>query len=327
MKFKPVIWIVLIAAAGLGGWFYFHSSKKSGSKAVAQDAGRKLAKKLTFNQVHPVSLDEAAHEDLSASIQPLFISNNSYSQRGAAVRAITTNLTAVDFDALYSFLLGKSSADEEQNGQVLKNQLMDRLCALNPPPMQLADLLAQIYHDRTQNEAIRDYAVQHLATFFEKMDAAPEVLRRTRSFEITEANTVLWEALAETDDSIAGTALLGLERLADSQPDIDAKQVAAAALTLAQDKNAGELSRITALQVCAKMKVHEALPLALEATQSTETVPLRISAIAALGALGTSDQMALLETFIQGADERLKLPAQHALNQINQRLSVASSSH
>lgn len=318
MKLKPVIWIALIVAAGLGGWLYFRSSPKAMSPGGEQKS--RPAGKFQYSEVHPAPMAAVIPETLAINIRPVFTAGASYPERLAAVRTATTNLAAADWDALYSFLLTKSPADDEQNGQVLKNTLMDVLCALNPPPAQLADLLVQVYHDRTQNEAVRDYAVQHLATFYEQINAGSEDLRRARSYELSEAENALWEALAETDDSIAGTALLGLLRLGQGQPDFDAKAVSRAALKLAQDNSAGELSRITALQVCAKLHVSDALPLALNAAQPTETEPLRISALGALGVLGGSEQVAFLETLIQGADDRLKLPAQHALNQINQRL-------
>jgi hypothetical protein len=330
MKFKPVYWLILFMAIGLAVWLHRHPAKPPGakSKPAVQTVEQRIqqAKKFNYNQVHSTP-NAVVRETISATLQPVVNAMASYPERAAAVRTITTTATVADFNALYSFLLTKSPEDDDQNGQVLKNQLMDVLCALNPPPAQLADVLAQIYHDRNQNEALRDYAMQHLATFHQQLNGASEEMRRIKSFEMAEAENVLWEGLSETDNSIAGTALLGLLRLAQSEPGYDEQAVAQAALNLARDNGAGELARITALQVCAKLQVTDALPLVMNAAQPTQTVPLRISAVGALGVLGGAEQVAFLDALIQGADERLKLPAQHALNQINQRLGPISQGH
>ena len=327
MKSKPIFWIVVIAAAGLSVWLVSRPQEKAGYKAVKQIGGQKTQPAKQFHPVQPVQVTEASRARLSPGIQPLFLPGANYADRSAAVRTITMSSTDADIDALYSYLLTKNPADDDQIEQVLKNDLMNELCALKPPPVQFADTLAQLYHDRSQNEVIRDYAVQHLATFYGEMSTASDDLKRTRSFETGEAASVLWDALSETDDSIAGTALLGLSRLGQSHTDIDAKQVAEAALKLAEDNQAGELSRITALQVCAKLNVPAALPLALSAAQPSQTIPLRISAVGALGVLGGAEQVNFLESLIQSGDERLKLPAQHALDRINQRFRLAATSH
>src|SRR5205085_2658349 len=98
---------------------------------------------------------------------------------------------------------------------------------------------------------------------------------------------IFWEALRESDNSIAGTALLGLFHLSREMPsDFDEKSIARAALQLAGGDGVGELSRITAFQICARLNLPGALPAIWQAARSGETVPLQISAISALGALG-----------------------------------------
>jgi HEAT repeat protein len=63
----------------------------------------------------------------------------------------------------------------------------------------------------------------------------------------------------------------------------------------------------------------EALPLVREAAQNGETISVRMSAIGALGQLGGPEDISFLNSVLTGTEDRLKLPAQWALNQIQQR--------
>jgi hypothetical protein len=240
-----------------------------------------------------------------------------YGDRIAATKQIGTNLAAADQQALYAFLLMKSPQDESQPGQVLKNELLDALCGLNPPPAQLGDVMVQIYRDRGQDEVIRDYAVQHLAAFCQQLEIVPETERRSRASELQQAHEIFHEALGETDTSIAGTALLALNRLTRSEA--DREEAGKAALQIAAGNGAGELARITAFQVCSQLGLAGALPALQQAAAAGETIPLRISAVAALGSLGGANEIPLLKSLRDGPEERLQPVAQHALAQIAAR--------
>jgi len=95
---------------------------------------------------------------------------------------------------------------------------------------------------------------------------------------------------------------------------------------MAGPATSGELTRITAIQVCAQLNVQDALPVIQAAVQNGQTMTVRISAIGALGSLGGAEVIPLLNSVLQGTEERLKLPAQHALNQIENRLQTQAKS-
>jgi hypothetical protein len=228
-----------------------------------------------------------------------------------------TNLSDADQQGLYTFLLRRSPLDEGQQGHVLKNELLNALCALNPPPANLGSLLAQVYRDRNQNAVLRDYAVQHLVSFYKQIERVSGTERESWRSEQAQARDVLWEALSETDTSIAGTALLGLAQLSEERPDaFDRERIGAVALQLSGEGGAGELTRIAALQVSARLGVNDARPVLMQTAQQGQSIPLRISAIGALGVLGGSEAVPLLNGFLEGPEERLKLPARRALQQI-----------
>jgi HEAT repeat protein len=76
--------------------------------------------------------------------------------------------------------------------------------------------------------------------------------------------------------------------------------------------------------VCAERGISEIRQILLELAQSDKDVPLQISAIAALGRLGTQQEFALLEQLLLGETERLKPAARTALKRLRQRLQVSA---
>ena len=330
-KLKVFLLLAIVALLGIAIWFHpaqQTTSPQSAFKPVLSSSPSKQNKpaRSTSTPAPSISVNaQSTPETLSSAVRLIVDEQADYSARLAAARTAITNLTTEDRQALYTFLLQQSPLDKNQQGHVLKNQLLDALCVMNPPPDGLGDVLAQIYQDHSQNVVLRDYAVQHMIAFYEQMEKASDS-QLTKQNDLSKIQGILWEALNETDNSIAGTALLGLTQLSSEQSDFDRGRIAGAALQLAGDNGAGELTRITAFQVCARLNIQNALPVIKAAAQNGQTVTVRISAIGALGTLGDAQAVPLLNSLLNGTEDRLKLPAQHALNQIENRLQTQAKS-
>jgi hypothetical protein len=239
-----------------------------------------------------------------------------YRKRIAEVDSLSAGFEVNDQRAIENFLTHKGPQDSEQLGHVLKNELFNKLCSMSPPPSWLADALIQICNDHGQNVVVRDYAVQHMVELYRSLpdDQSKEALQ-----------SAIWRALAETEDSIGGTALLGLERLSQDYNEFDHNKIAEAANWMAKQESVSELARITAFQVCGEMGVTDALPVILRAAQTSSSVPLRISAVGAVGLLGGADQIPFLNGLINGDEDRLKPAARHAVDQITIRQNRLAS--
>jgi hypothetical protein len=237
-----------------------------------------------------------------------------YEQRLQAIHALPSHLTEEDWALLQKFLLRPNAQDKGQLGQVIKNQLLDVLCAFNLPPTGLGDVLAKMYENQKQNEVIRDYAVQHMGAYYEQISGQPKSAQAEQAVQ-----GVLWKAVNERNDSIGGTALLALKRLSQEYPGFNQAQIANTAVQMAGDPIAGELTHITAYQVCAQLGATDALPMVRQAAQNGETISVQMSALGALGQLGGTEDISLLKSVLEGTQERLKPAAQHALEQITAR--------
>ena len=242
-------------------------------------------------------------------------------ERQAAIRRLSKTLRTEVKDLLYGYLSRRFPEDDTPRGQILKNGVMDALIGQAAPLPDLAARLAWMASDPSQQVVIRDYAVQHLVAFYPQLDrAAVEVAEASREI-LREALLV---ALRETDGSLAGTALLGLSRLAGQYPGFDMERIGNCATRLAREPQVGELARITALQVCAEMSLTDSLPVCLSLVAQTNNTPLRLSAIAAVGQLGGPSELPLLQSLVSDKNERLHPAARLALSRLEARSTLGA---
>jgi hypothetical protein len=204
---------------------------------------------------------------------------------------------------------------------VIKNDVILALKSQEPPPQELPGVLLSMFYDQAQDPVIRNYALQHLGTWYERVAEKTQVL------------DALWAGTTDADPSIQGTALIGLGRLVQassgSQPtsagatgaqhlsanggtEVDTARLAAVASTLATDSAANDVARLTALQVCAELGIRDVLPAAVSLAEGTTSTPLRMSAVAAVGALGGADQAPLLNRLLTADDPRIQNAARAA---------------
>jgi hypothetical protein len=257
-----------------------------------------------------------------------------FSERVAAVRAIHTSLTAAERDALYRYLRTPANNPPDRDRENwLRNEFMDKLVQQADVPPGLADLLVAVHQDTTQDPVMRDYAVQQM----------PPIYDRVSSESQATLNETMWQATEETGSSIAGTALLALLEVAGPRPssgDVvgappaavasavpadDYARLAQAALRLASNDRCGELARITAVSVCGRMQVEQALPVVEQLAQTAPSMPLRIAATAALGDLGDPAATETLTNLVNSSDQRQAFAAQSALNRLATRSGYSTT--
>lgn len=257
-----------------------------------------------------------------------------FPERVKAIRAIQTPLTDKEVGAFSRYLrtpatLGAWPANDPQHQEGenwLRNEMLDKLVQQKEVPPGLSDLLVAIYRDSAQDVVMRDYAVQHMAPVYGR--ANPEEQARLQ--------TALWQATTETGTSIAGTALLALFDVvstegrarppgaplsssdASTKP-VDPARLADTALKLAANDRCGELARITAVQVCGRMQIEQALPVVQQLAQEAPSLPLRIAATATLGDLGNMGVTNILARLVASADPPQALAAQSALQRISKQ--------
>jgi hypothetical protein len=244
------------------------------------------------------------------------LGNELLPNRCRAIDAVTSPLTPEETAAIYEYLHGGGERGDVNPvwEHVIKNNLMGLLMRQAAAPTNLLQEMCGLYQDRSQDSVTRDYAVQFVIQ---------TCLRDSNRLAAGQpaARETLWAATSETNSSIAGTALLGLNRLAAVDPAIDPKRLDQTALNLAMDPKIGNLTRITALQVCAQRHLVAALPTVVKFARRGDSIAVKAAAIAALGDLGSESEHKLLQTLHEENDPALSAAVSSALHRLEKKLA------
>jgi len=312
--------ILILVAAGLTVVFIcFYSQPRLSRREEKQTPANQSSAQPRLLRANSPSRGEAhqfpelpalpPNPSIPESIRPIYgMEGEDFFGRLEAVKRLGNSLKEEERQALIDFLRTYQEEGVRERRGVLKNDIILVLKKQLRFPADLEGTLMEIFQDPQQDPVVRDYALQHLSTMYERATAKDTIKQ------------LLWDGLNEVETSIAGSALLALERWHGLGAGIEQSQLELAALQLARNQNASELSRITAIQVCAHLKLKEVLSTVVSLVQSKTSLPLQISAVAALGELGGADNRQILETLSLSAGARIQPAAQLALRRLNQHL-------
>jgi hypothetical protein len=314
---------IALLTAGALLWVYVHQPASIRNSIRGPTSAPPTAQHTSIAApTHPATATAPAGVLVSDGIRPILgLSQESPAVRWAAVRALGTRLNQAERTALYDYLRGHELDPPGPMRGVIKNDVILALKSQEPPSQELPGVLLSMFYDKAQDPVIRNYALQHLGTWYERVAEKAPVL------------DALWAGTADIDASIQGTALIGLSRLvqasASSQPppadspnrgpQPDTARLTVVASTLATDSAANDVARLTALQVCAELGIKDVLPAAIGLADGAASTPLRMSAVAAVGALGGPDQASLLNRLLTAQDPRIQTAARAALRRLETR--------
>ncbi|MEI6972653.1 MAG: hypothetical protein WCL44_14190, partial [bacterium] len=202
--------------------------------------------KLTTQQVLAV-MDLPENIRTIAGLTP----DKSYQMRTKAVQSLGRELSRKELDGIYAFLSVKY---EDYHGELqllefesIRNDTLDALLRQKELPSDLGKQILKMYNDPEQNEVWRDYCVQHFGPYAQtKWKDGSGAGDDPEWAEVTNA---YWQATTETRNTIAGTALIGMNTLAGRYPGLTKDQVAERSLQLARDDSCGDASRVTAFRM------------------------------------------------------------------------------
>ena len=243
-----------------------------------------------------------------------------YHARITAAHSLASNLTQAEIQSLLAVLHQKASSQSDLNADefaALQNDILDALLRQKTLPQELGREIVAIYRDHSTDPLWRDYCVQHFAAFIgQTMDSTDSGIAADRA----EIFRGFQEALQETNSGIAGAALMALYRLAGKVPEADVVAIGDRAVALAADSSCDNHTRIAAVGIGALAGRTEILPVAHDLARNGDVLPLRLASIAAIGALGSQQDIAFLEGLRVGPDANLRKKAiDTAIAKLNQR--------
>lgn len=188
-----------------------------------------------------------------------------------------------------------------------KNDLADALLAKKHLPEGFGEKFMAMLDDPAQGLIWHNYILQKLDALYLHADAS--VADREAAL------ARLWSATKSPRTTLAGTALMTLQRLHEKDVSIvDGEELAQRAHTVATDAAFSNSDRLTALHVLAKLGDERALQLARQWLKSSGvSMNLRMTAIAILGDIGDAADMDMIRQLRKHPDIRIRMAVKTAL--------------
>ncbi len=236
---------------------------------------------------------------------------STYRQKYAAAQKIPKFLAFKDKEKLYIFLrkkLPKRFSALEFNA--VKNEVALSLMKDQENHKTLALELISMFADKSYDATWRDYCIQflgHLLTSVEDDDVKTKIVK------------TLKQSLKERGNGIPATAMVFFEKNIGKY-EITKKFVTQSALELTTNEKVSNSTKMMTLQIAARNSDQRTKIVAHQVLEETNYVPLKMSAIAALGFVGDIKDYKFLEQFTKSMDFRLKRPAEVAREKILKRI-------
>lgn len=172
------------------------------------------------------------------------------------VSALSENLSEKQIGDLYGFLktpLQNFKGMEAPVVASLKNQVMEKLLEQQTLPPDYGTEMIGLYRNRSNDMLLRNFAVQHLDRYAGALEIRGGY--DATSSDAAKIRSAMDAASRETESSIGGTALLGMERLSKLDSKIDRAAIASRAATCAANASTHLQTRIAAVQLCGTMQI------------------------------------------------------------------------
>lgn len=253
---------------------------------------------------------------------PVKASSGQYAER---IHSLGKNVPEQEQRALVAWICSpKPMHISDRKWHYLVNEVMDSLCQQSRPLSSLTDILIGIVYDKSKGIVVRDYAIQHFVNWIQP--SYPNYSCETNPGKRKDIISTMVDAAGQSKESFSGTALEGLHLILlkrqqqNQEYDLlplpfSVEELHEVGVALATGDEVTDLARITALQVCAQRGFSEILPCARTiASNAAKPSSLRLSAIAAIGQLGTSEDLSLLENIQSEHNRQLEGAVNTALN-------------
>ncbi len=266
-------------------------------------------------------VENTATPVLSDAVKTLLSTNVPFTARAQIIQKLSRDLSADDVTALRNFLNAPPSdfpGTKPIALNSLKNDVLEVLMDQRRMPEGLGQQVVDLFNNSATDYMWKEYCLQFMAPFVEqqlKDGAVPEANGQAdpKRVEIAAVTHALYAALDDRGKDLAGTALLGLDRLAKAHGQFDRKAVLVKAVEIAKDPKASAVCRLTAMRVASSGGNADVLPAARELAQTGQTDLLRGAAITTLGDFGAPEDMELLKTLSASPNRQIAVAAQSAL--------------
>lgn len=276
-------------------------------------------------------------EKLSEAVQILLSldgKEHNYPELLQAVAELGYDLSTADVAALREMLAFPNDRFPAKMRPIeinaVKNDILDCLLRQKQLSVGLDLQMAEMASNPKNDPVWRDYSIQFMGQFYGRF-AAERGSQTTedgnqradiggqKDAESSAIHDALFSALDERSETLAGTALIGLELLSRTHEEFDRPAIVAKSLEIAADESASSSCRLTALRLSTLTGKSDsaAADLARSLAQTGDTLLLRSAAIVTLGEVGTADDRELLNTFALSDNKQIAAASRLALQKMD----------
>ncbi len=301
---------------------FFDTSQSLQDISPVQNAEQTVSEspaKKTVVEVSSIDSERTSELILSDEVEKLLSSETSFAARSQFIKELSRSLSSDDITALREFL-NSSGADYPKMSPIvlnsLKNDVLEVLMDQYKMPEGLGQQVTDMFNDPDSDYMWREYCLQFMGPLWEK--GAEDRDQRTddgdqRDAELETVRDTLFSALDERDEDLAGTALLGLDKLGKKYDNFDHSEVVVKAVEMAEDTNASARCRLTAMRVAASANSEDILSTARKLAQNAETDLLQGAAITTLGDFADPQDKELLTQLAVTGNRQIAAAARAAL--------------
>jgi len=243
--------------------------------------------------------------------------------RCKAASEIGENLNSTEIRVMLDFL-SKFVQDQDEYDNLeynaIKNNISCVFLSQKEPPQTYCSSLVSMYRNPEHDYVWRDYCIQHMVVYCTRFQSNTGEAPLAITYSVF---ACLEDAAKRIKMPIAGTALLGMAHIAGKDGKLRDVNVSDIAIDVAVNDQACNETRATAMQVAAKLKDRNILPLARQIATSHKDSILRVSAIAAIGKTGNKTDLKKLKNLSNHRDSRISTAARHALRRLKAQHEVA----
>lgn len=326
-SFKPLVIGGLVAAVAVPLIIHYMDGQRSDgrqnssrvmqeqktiiSEPVAKEA-KAVAKKRREEVYQLASKDISSIPEELSIIAGLTGDSSSYKDRMKAIKSLSRDLDDNSIDFLREFLTqhyDEESGMTPRGFNAVKNDVLDILLRQNELVDGLGEDLVEMFNDRTYGDIWRDYCVQYMAPYYEQaLEAARSEGESDRGVALNEELETIRDAyttaMEDRSNSCAGTALIGVESLANKCDKISIYDVQKSAADIAMDASGADYNRITGLRMSGKYELKAVVQSARLEAQIGESTPLRMAAVATLAEIGGEREISLLESLREESEDK-----------------------
>ena len=334
---KRILLTVAVMGAGTCTWLAIHnhtSKSKTLSEQISQTQTQSVVESTKYNysaktqetqNSTSISQEEDVLSDAVKSLLGMDDNKQNYNSMMRDIRNLTNDLSSMDVAALRDFLTWSNDLFPEGMRDIeinaVKNDVLDRLLRQKTLPDGIGLQLVEMSSDIKTDPVWRDYCIQFMPAFYERMSEEIRDAEVAQSDEqLSAVREIMMNALNENNDTIAGTALIHLENLSRTHEEFDREAVIAEASRIAADESVSNESRLTALRMSSLTGGSETTAdTARQVAQTGETTYMRSAAIVTLGETGSLDDRELLESCALSENRQIAGAAKIALERMDAR--------